>query len=188
MLETKDKVNFILLKGESILKKILKVTTKIEEIFLILLLSLIIIISLFQLIFSFFDSFLKSGFLVKFVWFDSLLKYSVLWIAMVAASIATSENKHINIDLIGKLTKGRFKLFVRIINNFFAAIVTSILAIISIIYIVKIEYTSTDPAPFLNIKRWILLLPIPGGFSLISIKFILKGFKSIYNFIHRIEE
>ncbi|HOJ64565.1 MAG TPA: TRAP transporter small permease [Spirochaetota bacterium] len=170
------------------LKSIVNIITKIEEIILILLLCLIIFISFSQLILSFFDSFLKSGFLVKFVWFDSLLKYSVLWIAMVAASIATSENKHINIDLIGKLTKGRFKSFVKIINNFFAGIITTILTVISIIYIIKIEYTSNDPAPFLNIRRWILLIPIPVGFLLMSFKFILKGIKYIYNFIHKIEE
>lgn len=187
-LHKKSEEKDIILEIKEIVKKILNITTKIEEIILILLLFLIIIISIFQLLFSFLDSFLKSGFLIKFIWLDSILKYSVLWIGMIAASIATSENKHITIDLIGKLSKGKFKYFVKIINNFFAGIVSIIITVISILYIIKIEYPATDPPPFLNIKRWILLIPIPIGFGLIAIKLILKGIKYIYNFFHNIKE
>lgn len=153
----------------------IKIFKKAEDIALIVLLSLLVVISVSQLFLNMFNA--------GVIWFDSLLKYLVLWIGMIAASIATYDDKHIKIDLIGRFTKGRIRTFVTIITNIFAGIVCVVLFVISIDYIVKIEYTSSDPSPFLGFRRWALIIAMPFGFGLMSIKFIILGIRSIYYFI-----
>ena len=48
--------------------------------------------------------------------------------------------------------------------------------------------TSNDPAPFLSISKWILLIIIPIGFGFIGFRFLLKSGKNLYNFIRNTDE
>ena len=47
---------------------------------------------------------------------------------------------------------------------------------------------SSDPAPFLNISKWILLIIIPIGFGLIGFRFLLKSGMNLYNFIRNTDD
>jgi len=153
---------------------------KVEKSLLVFFLSLMITLSFLQIILRFLSASIE--------WFDIVVKYSVLWLGMIAASIATYEHKHIKIDLIGRFAKGRLKSVVLLITNLFASTVSGILCYASTIYIIYFEITSTDPAPFLNIPRWVLLLIIPISFGTISIRFLLRSVQKIYNIIKKIEE
>ena len=152
-----------------------KITQKIEDTILIVLTAALVIFAILQLILSLVG--------MGITWFDSLLKYLVLWIGMFAASVATTNRKHIKIDLVGHWTKGRVKTAVNLAINIFAAIICITLFILSVIYIIQIEYTSTDPAPFLNIPRWVLILCIPISFCLMSIKFTIYSIVGIKSLI-----
>ena len=107
---------------------------------------------------------------------------------MISASVATYQNKHIKIDLIGRFTKGRRKSIIYGISNIFGALFCLVLFIAFVRYLVKIEYTSSDPAPFLGIKRWILLLILPVTFFVMSIRFFEAFGRNIYNFVKNIPE
>ena len=161
-------------------KKIINVIHFIEDSILVFFLSLIIIITLLQI--------LLRTFFRSVEWFDQLVRYSVLWIGVIAAGIATYKNKHIKIDIIGRFAKGRFKSLTYLVTNLFASLVSIILSYSSYIYLIKIEMTSTDPAPFLNISRWILLIIIPIGFGFIGFRFLLKSGKNLYDFIKNTEK
>lgn len=154
------------------LKKFVSVFRKIEEGLLVSLFSIMVLIAVSQIFLSFFSR--------GVIWFDSVLKYLVLWIAMFASSIATYDNKHIKIDLIGRFAKGRLKSIVNLATNLFSAIVCTIITIVSVTYIAQIEYGSTDPAPFLGIDKWILLIILPVGFGLMSVKFTVFSILSVY--------
>lgn len=157
------------------LTSISNITQKIEDFILITLTASLVFFAILQLVLSLIG--------MGITWFDSLLKYLVLWIGMFAASVATTNRKHIKIDLIGHWTKGRTKTAVNLAINIFAAIICITLFILSIIYIIQIEYTSTDPAPFLNIPRWVLILCIPISFGIMSIKFTLYTILGISSLI-----
>jgi TRAP-type C4-dicarboxylate transport system permease small subunit len=159
---------------------IIKIFNKTEEAFLVLLLSILIGIAILQIILRIFSRSIS--------WFDEVIKYSVLWIGFVAASLAARENKHIKIDIIGKFVKGRAKSIILIISNIASSIVSIILCVFSIIYLIKIEYTSNIESPFLNIRRWILLIIIPVGFGIMGLRFFIKFLKKIRNFIINKEE
>ncbi|MCK4797110.1 MAG: TRAP transporter small permease subunit [Spirochaetes bacterium] len=161
-------------------KKFVNILHKVEEYILVFFLSLMIIISFLQIILKIFFK--------AIVWFDPMIKYTVLWIGMIAAGMATFENKHIKIDIIGRFAKGRLKSFVLAVTNLFASIVSIVLSYASIIYIIKIEIPATDPPPFLNISKWVLLLILPIGFAIIGIRFFFRLCKKIYNFIKNKED
>ena len=151
-----------------------------ELIILVFFLFLILFISSLQIV--------LRNFFQAVEWFDLLLKYSVLWAGMFAASIATYEHKHIKIDLISRFTKGRFKSAIVAIADLFASIICGILLYSFVIYIVKIEYPSTDPAPFLGIKKWVMLLVLPFNFFIMSFRFLVRFFTNVYNFMNNKEE
>lgn len=151
------------------IKKFIKIFRKLEEYLLVFFVAIMVIVAFAQLA-------LKVFFGSGVEWFSPLLKYSVLWTGMIAAGIATYENKHIKIDIVGKFARGKLKKFVNILTALFAGSVSLLLAIISWIYIVKIEYTATDTPPILNIPRWVLLLIMPAGFGLMSIRFYVNAF------------
>lgn len=161
-------------------KKLTTLFRKIETGTLIFLLSLIVLVSGSQII--------LRNFFQAIDWFDPLLKYAVLWIGMIAAGIATYENKHIKIDIVGRLVKGRKKSIVYAVTNIFASIFSLILFFTFLLYIIKIEYPSSDPPPFLGIKRWILLLILPVSFFTMFVRFLESSVRNVYNFAKNIPE
>ena len=162
------------------LKKIIDIFHKTEEYILVFFLSLMIIISFLQIV--------LRTFFRAIEWFDPLVRYAVLWTGMIAAGMAILENKHIKIDIIGRFAKGRLRSFVLSITNLFAGIVCFVLSYASIIYVIKIEIPASDPSPFLNISRWVLLLILPFGFGLMSMRFLFRASKKVYNFIKNTED
>lgn len=168
------------MKIREIYKKTINIIHIIEDSILVFFLSLIIVITLLQIILR---TFFRSV-----EWFDQLVRYSVLWIGLIAAGIATYKNKHIKIDIIGRFAKGRLKSLTYLLTNLFASIVCIILSYSSYIYLIKIQMPSSDPAPFLNISKWILLIIIPIGFGLIGFRFLLKSGMNLYNFIRNTDD
>jgi len=158
-----------------ILNNLINVFNRIEEVILVIIFSILIIFSFLQIFF-------------RTVWFDSIIKYSVLWTAFIAASIAAMDKKHIKIDLIGRLAKGRAKSLVLLITNFFASLACILLSYAAISYILKIEMMSADPSPFLNIPRWSLLMIIPFGFAIIGLRFLFISAQKVNNLIKNEED
>ena len=167
-------------KKENPVNKFINVFHKIEEMALVFFLSLMIVLTFSQII--------LRTFFRAVEWFDSIVKYSVLWVGMIAAGIATFRNKHIKIDIIGRFSKGRVKSVILVLTNLFASIVSIILAYASLIYIIQIEMSSTDPSPFLNIPKWCLFTILPIGFGLMGIRFFIRVVKKSVNFIKNKEE
>jgi|WetSurMetagenome_2_1015567.scaffolds.fasta_scaffold280072_1 TRAP-type C4-dicarboxylate transport system permease small subunit len=157
-----------------ILAKFVKYYRLFETGSLVFFLSAIFLLAVLQI-------FLKKVPGTEFI--NSIIKYSVLWAAMISACIATYEGKHIKIDIIGRFAKGRLKQIVLAITGIFAAVSCLVLFFAFVLYIIRIEIPSSDPAPFFNIPRWILILILPYSFLLISIRFSIQSVKSLINFI-----
>ena len=151
-----------------------KILIKIELILLILFFTIIFITASIQIILHN----LGGG----IPWLETLLKYSVLWVGLIAANIATTENKQIKIDIVGRFIKGKGGKFVSIFANLAAFIICAIIFIYFIKYLIEIEYKSTASRPFLNIPRWVLLLIVPFSFFNISLKYFVLTIRSIIDF------
>ncbi|MBW2184088.1 MAG: TRAP transporter small permease [Deltaproteobacteria bacterium] len=142
----------------------------IEETFLCLLLSSMIILACVQIFLRFFFS---GG----FVWADSLLRYMVLWAGLFGAAVATKNCKHINIDIISHLLPDRFKPMLQVLLNLFSAGVCSALTYAAITF-VRDEATYGGRG-LLNIPSWGLNLVFPLAFGIISLRFIILTFNNL---------
>lgn len=152
------------------LKFIDEIIAKIESIVLIALLTLMVVVGFAQVV-------LRNLFETGISWADPMLRYSVLWIAFIGASLATRENRHINIDVLTRFLPLRIKRVVSILMNLFALSVCIILLKASIDFMkMEIEFPREV---FAGIKNWMLEIIIPIGFLLMSLRFAIAILKSI---------
>lgn len=142
---------------------------KVETIVLVILLSLMIIVGFAQVV-------LRNLFETGISWADPMLRYTVLWLAFIGASLATRENRHINIDVLTRILSPKLKKIAFILTNFFGFSICLILLKSSIDFIkMEMEFPREIFAGF---KNWMLEIIIPIGFLLMSLRFafnILKG-------------
>jgi len=90
---------------------------RIEKWVLVLLLGFLIGFSLLQIILR---NLLSTG----FVWGDSLLRHSVLWISFLGAARATAEGKHIRIDLLQRLLPKKSADLLSVVIDLFSCLVS----------------------------------------------------------------
>jgi len=131
-----------------------------------------------MVIISFTQVVLRNIFETGISWADPMLRYTVLWLAFIGASIATRENRHINIDVLTRLLSPKLKKIVSVLTNLFALSVCLILLKSSIDFI-KIEMQFPSEI-FLGLKNWMLEIIIPIGFSMMSLRFLLNIIKLIF--------
>jgi TRAP-type C4-dicarboxylate transport system permease small subunit len=66
---------------------------KLEEALLVFLLALMVLLAFLPILF-------RNVVSIGLIWSDPLLRHLVLWVALLGASLATREGRHIKIDLL----------------------------------------------------------------------------------------
>jgi TRAP-type C4-dicarboxylate transport system permease small subunit len=102
--------------------------SKIESAVLIMFLSAMMLMAFLQVM-------LRNIFEWGFIWGDSFLRYLVFFIGLLAASLATRDEKHINIDAFAKILGPKTKTVAAILTNLFAATVTTFLTLATVDFI-----------------------------------------------------
>jgi TRAP-type C4-dicarboxylate transport system permease small subunit len=106
-------------------------------------------------------------------WAEPCARLLVLWIAFLGASLITSENKHIKIDLMSSLLPSRWQPFRELVLSVACVLVSALMLKASIGY-VKMEM-SFGGYLFLKLPTWIGQLILPAGFLIILFRFFLRG-------------
>lgn len=135
------------------------------------------IISLFSLMLltAFVQVVLRNIFSAGFVWADILLRNAVLWIALLGASIATKERKHIAIDVVSRFFSIRKKYIIEIVVSIVSIYVCYLLASASWTFIC--DERSAGSVLVLNLHTWGFLLIIPIAFYTIAFRFFVRAMK-----------
>jgi len=149
---------------------ILRSISRIEETFLCLLLTSMILLACVQIFLRFFFS---GG----ISWADPLLRYMVLWAGLFGAAVATKKGKHISIDIISHLLPDRYIPWLQALLNLFSAGVCSLLTYAAINFV-------RDEALYggrgiLEIPSWGLNLVFPIAFGIISLRFLILTFNNL---------
>lgn len=117
-------------------------------------------------------------------WFDRVSMLMVIWVAMLGASVATAEGRHISIEalpkLLGPTGKRRLALFV----NLVAAVVTGVMLALSLVYMQLSQLPDTNhlfviKALELEVYRWPFLLVVPWGLGVMTLRFVLRAVESV---------
>jgi TRAP-type C4-dicarboxylate transport system permease small subunit len=109
--------------------------------------------------------------LSRIEWSDILSRLLVLWITFLGASLITSENRHIRIDLLGVFLPRKLLSFRELILSVACMLICSLMLYASIGYIrMEMDFGSNL---FLNIPSWACQIIMPIGFLMILFRFFI---------------
>ncbi|OGU24870.1 MAG: hypothetical protein A2X66_06915 [Ignavibacteria bacterium GWA2_54_16] len=122
---------------------------------------------------SFLQVVLRNVFSSGILWADILLRHILLWLGFLGAAIATSENRHINIDSVRRFLSPRIRLATEVMTNLFAAAICILLASAAWEFV---QGEIADRRTVLEgIPSWYFQSIIPVGFGLLAIHFIIRA-------------
>jgi len=134
---------------------------------------ILVFVVLVMVVFSFAQVVLRNVFDLGILWGDIFLRHLVLWVGFIGASIASREEKHINIDVFSRLMKGRYKPLSQGTVYAFATFVSYLLMRASWAFVMdEREY---ETILFGDIASWYFQIIIPIGFGLMAIRFALHS-------------
>lgn len=113
---------------------------------------------------------LRNGFDSGFLWADTLLRILVLWIGLTGALVASRDQRHISIDVIGRFLPRSLARGVSVFNALFTAGISAALAWYSLEF-VRMEYDAPSPA-FANVPTWACESIMPLTFALIAVRYL----------------
>ena len=142
-----------------------------EQTLISVLLSVMILIAFLQII-------LRNLFATGLSWGDPLVRNLVLWVGFIGAAIATSEGKHISIDVVSQLVPARGKIFIEAIIHVSSFIVCGLLTFAAVKFISN-EALMGD-GTFLGIRAWVPELILPVTFGLMTLRY---GFRFLKTFL-----
>jgi TRAP-type C4-dicarboxylate transport system permease small subunit len=150
----------------NILKRIDKALTRVEEAVLITLLSVMVVMAFLQVV-------LRNLFSSGIFWADILLRHLLLWLGFLGAAIATSENRHINIDALRRFLSPNIRASVEVLTNLFATGICYLLAKASWTFV--LGEIADHRTIFENIPSWYAQIIIPVGFGLLALHFLIRA-------------
>ncbi len=160
---------------------------KVEEVTLALLLVGMILLASLQVL-------LRNVWNTGIDWADSSLQNATLLLGLLGAAVATSEGRHLTIDILSRVTKGRSKLLLKVVIGLFAVFLCALLTQGGWVTF-KVNHTqwlATLPQGWSqahsikqeilegNIPQWLSQAMLPIGFGLIGFHFLLRLIRDLH--------
>lgn len=146
-------------------RKIQAFLNRLEEILLAIFLTFMVLLGLLQIL-------CRNLLSVGLFWIDPLLRHLVLWVALLGASAATRQDRHISIDLLSGRLSGRAKTWLWAAIYFISAGTCFLLVPPSIRFVLS-EYQVGKPLAF-GIPIWVSQSIIPLMLAVIGFRFLGK--------------
>ena len=137
--------------------------------------TFIVVIFLALLILSFAQVVLRLFFRSGIEGADSIIRYLVMWVGFLGASLATYKNRHINIDIVTQFIKNINKRVIGAIVNFAAFVICGFFLKSSIYYLI---YAASRDA-LMHIPKWVLELALPIAFFFMALRFLQNFLEAI---------
>jgi TRAP-type C4-dicarboxylate transport system permease small subunit len=106
-------------------------------------------------------------------WIDPVTRALVLWTAMIGALVAARDDRHINLDALTRLLRGRVQRIVRFLTLGFAAAICAMLAWYGW-QLVELDRESATAA-FGPVMAWHVELVLPLGFGLLALRLFVRA-------------
>ena len=145
---------------------------RLEEILLVSLVILMVSLGFLQILF-------RNLISVGIVWIDSLVRHLVLWIALLGASVATRENRHITIDIIsGRVSPGHYSRIQGAVQLFSALV--CLLLVYPAVRFIQNDYVAGKTLAF-GIPLWLSQAVMPAMMLVMGMRFLLQGLKKLFS-------
>ena len=149
---------------------------RVEKFLVAAMLSVMILLAFLQIV-------LRNVFSTGISWADPLVRYLVLWVGFVGASLATKEGKHIIIDVFSRWFSGHRRLYLKAISYLVSACVCGLLTFAGLTFVQN--EAQIGGSTFLQIPVWIPQVIIPVTFALITLRFVFSFFAELANIFNR---
>mgnify|MGYP000022367886 FL=1 len=143
---------------------------RIEKFTLTVMLSVMILLAFIQII-------LRNVFSSGIAWGDPLVRYLVLWVGFIGASLATREGKHITIEVFSRWLSDRGNHYLRVISNLISTLVCALLVFAGWTFVSN--EAQMGGTTFLQIPLWIPQIIIPVAFAMMTLRFSLRFFAEL---------
>lgn len=114
-------------------------------------------------------------------WADELVRFIVLWLAMVGSIAACRDNKHIRIDAITHVLSGSIVTWIKIVVDVFAAAVCAVIGW-QAFRLVREEMSWGDFVMG-DVPLWLAHAVVPLAFFLICYRFLVRVLKLAHSLI-----
>lgn len=110
-------------------------------------------------------------------WGDGFVKFAVLWIAVIGGMLASRNDAHIRIDIIGRMLSPRWHAIIKRWVAGFTCGVSGLFAWVSAEFVVG-EYQYPVVA-FGAVPSWVCALILPIGFGVISLRYLARALDGV---------
>lgn len=154
------------------LKKFFSMVNRTEEIVLVTLLALMVLLGALLILF-------RNVLAISLFWIDPLLRHLVLWVALLGASVATREDRHISIDLLPQQLSPQIRSWIQGGLHLFSAAVCFLLIMPAVRFIQE-EYLTGKPLA-LGIPIWASQSIMPVMLTVLCLRFLTKAWNTWKN-------
>ena len=145
---------------------------RVEKFFVALMLSVMILLAFLQIV-------LRNAFSSGISWGDPLVRYLVLWVGFIGASLATKDGKHITIEVFSRWFSENGRRYLKAFSHLVSAFICSLLTFAGWTFVQNEAQMGTTT--FLEISAWIPQVIIPVTFALITLRFVFSFFAALAN-------
>jgi len=144
--------------------KFIKFINVVEDSLLVVILSSMIVLAVFQII-------SRNVFSEGVVWIDPLLRTLVLWVGLAGAVVATRTDHHIRIDIFAKYLPKKILPYVQRSVYLFTLLICLLVSWHAARFVLsEYEYGTTA---FAAVPAWLTAIIVPVSFFLIAIRYAL---------------
>ena len=138
---------------------------RVEKLLVVVMLSVMILMAFLQIV-------LRNAFSTGISWADPLVRYLVLWVGFIGASLATKEEKHITIEVFSRWFSGNSALYLKMLSQLVSAVICGLLTFAGWTFVQN--EARMGGAALLKIPSWIPEMIIPITFALMTLRFIIN--------------
>jgi C4-dicarboxylate transporter DctQ subunit len=155
----------------TILKKIGSWYEQLEELLLVCLVFGMVALGAAQILF-------RNVISIGLVWIDPLQSHLVLWVALLGASIATRENRHIVIEILPERLPATVRRRIKGVLQLFSALVCFFLVYPAVQFILN-DYRPGKYLAF-GIPLWVSQTVMPAMWLVLGIRFALQSVSNLF--------
>lgn len=152
------------------MKKLIAFINKLEDTLLVLILSTMIVLAIYQII-------ARDIFSEGVVWIDPFLRMLVLWVGLAGAVVATRTDNHIRIDILTRHLPKKLQFYTQRFIYLFTLSICLLIAWHAGRFVLS-EYEYHTMA-FSGMPAWISALIIPVAFFLIALRYLVLLFAPV---------
>jgi C4-dicarboxylate transporter DctQ subunit len=154
---------------------VLKTVERLEDIFVVLTFFLATVLVFVNVVLRFFG--------YGTTWSEELIRYLIIWLTFIGASICVRKNEHVGIDLLPEYLSEFWKKVLFLLVNVIAIIFLVFLTKYSI-GLIEFNFAKGQIAPALGIPIYFVYLCVPIGALLMMVRYIVSSVEIAKSFKH----